>query len=441
MTGQPSQKADTPRDSVRPTLGTHFLRGLLGLSLILYAFFMVDLVLHPLGAGIGVSGFSLDAATAERYIAAFIGTGTIALGIFIMRRVHGNSIGPLLIIWGAGYTGYEIRVDYGSPLLTSLMHLIFLFYSNCLAFPALFILILIFPTGKVYPLWAKRPVTVYVVLYVIVGMLGLMAQSPTNPVSELGAVSLPMNPFFVPALAPYYSFINNAVDNILGLLGLVAAVVLLILRYRAAQTHERQQIKWFIWVTCMVLILFIPDVLTPNGTPLLSPLMVVYLMFFYGLLGAFPAIAIGLGILRSRLWGIDIIINRTLVYGSLTALLGLLYFGLIFGLQFLFQGFVGKNNSVAIVISTLAIAALFQPLRHRLQRIVDRRFYRSKYDAAKIIESFSVTLRNEVELNQLSEHLVAVVKETMQPTYVSLWLRKPGKVEDQSMQAGNPSSS
>ena len=106
MTGQPSQKADTPRDSVRPTLGTYFLRGLLVLSLILYALLMIDLVLHPLGAGIGASGFSLNAATAERYISAFIGTGTIVLGIFIMRRVPGNLIGPLLIIWGAGYTGY-----------------------------------------------------------------------------------------------------------------------------------------------------------------------------------------------------------------------------------------------------------------------------------------------------------------------------------------------
>jgi hypothetical protein len=126
------------------------------------------------------------------------------------------------------------------------------------------------------------------------------------------------------------------------------------------------------------------------------------------------------------------------VYGSLTVLLGLLYFGLIFGLQFLLQGVFEKNNAVIIVISILAIAALFQPLRHRLQKIVDRRFYRRKYDAAKIVAAFSATLRNEVDLNQLREHLLGVVQETMQPAHVSLWLRKPSSVENQLIQADNP---
>ncbi len=135
-------------------------------------------------------------------------------------------------------------------------------------------------------------------------------------------------------------------------------------------------------------------------------------------------ISFGVAILRYRLYGIDILINRTLVYFTLTATLALIYVGLIIALQYLLRGIINSNNDVAVVVSTLAIAALFQPLRHRIQAMIDRRFYRRKYDAARTLAAFSATLRNEVDLSELSEHLVAVVQETMQPSHVSLWLRK-----------------
>ena len=136
-------------------------------------------------------------------------------------------------------------------------------------------------------------------------------------------------------------------------------------------------------------------------------------------------LSFGFAILRARLWDIDVLINRTLVYGTLTVLLALVYFGLIFVLQSLLRGIMSQNNDVVIVVSTLAIAALFQPLRQRIQQIIDRRFYRRKYNAAKIVEAFSATLRNEVDLDQLREHLITVVQDTMQPAHVSLWLREP----------------
>jgi hypothetical protein len=136
-------------------------------------------------------------------------------------------------------------------------------------------------------------------------------------------------------------------------------------------------------------------------------------------------VAVGIAILRYRLYDIDLIINRTLVYGSLTATLVLFYFGSVVGLQYILRTLTGQESQLAIVVSTLAIAALFNPLHRRIQASIDRLFYRRKYDAAKTLEEFSAKLRDETDLEALNSDLLRVVQNTMQPEHITLWLRKP----------------
>ena len=211
---------------------------------------------------------------------------------------------------------------------------------------------------------------------------------------------------------------------------------------RVASPLQRQQIKWLIYGFAPVLLLPIcfglvvalfPALNSPGS---LLAVAIEPLFRFYYLPIPF---CIGIAILRYRLWDIDVLINRTLVYGGLTTILLLTYLLLVFAGQYLLSSLLGPSNGVVLVGSTLIVAALFQLLRQRIQRIVDRRFYRSKYDAAKIVAAFSSTLRQEVDLDLLSEHLLAVVQETMQPTHVTIWLRKPTRSEHQSSSASDPS--
>jgi len=169
---------------------------------------------------------------------------------------------------------------------------------------------------------------------------------------------------------------------------------------------------------------YFPPLLFPS---LRAPDSLYFLLFkpIFITVFLFAPLCFGIAILRYRLWDIDVLINRTLVYGALTVSLTGVYVSLIIGLSALLRGIISQDNSVAIVLSTLAIYFLFQPLRRRIQRSIDRRFYRRKYDAAKTLAAFSATLRNELDLATLSEHLRAVVQETMQPSHVSLWVRPP----------------
>jgi hypothetical protein len=194
------------------------------------------------------------------------------------------------------------------------------------------------------------------------------------------------------------------------LLGAIS-VVALVLRFRRAGALQRQQIKWFAYGAA----LSIPLSLFPEARPW-GP----YLEF----LGTVLLLAgLGIGILRYRLWDIDRLVNRTLVYGLLTAVLGAVYAGLVLVLGQLFGGIGTETPSWAVAGATLAVAALFQPARRRIQQTVDRRFNRRKYNAAKTIEAFSIRLRDQVDLDTLSAELLAAVDQTMQPASASLWLR------------------
>jgi hypothetical protein len=217
------------------------------------------------------------------------------------------------------------------------------------------------------------------------------------------------------------------------IVGLLALVVVcagaLFVRYRRANATEREQIKWLLYACALFLVVYVGGFVSGLGG---SSSVVGYIWdVFFGLsVIALPA-AIGIAILRYRLYDIDIIINRTLVYGLLTATLVALYFGVIVVLQRVFVVFTGQQSTLVVVASTLLIAALFNPLRRRIQYFIDRRFYRSKYDARKTLEDLSTKLRDETDLEALNDDLLGVVRETMQPAHVSLWLCPETALKDQ----------
>ena len=275
--------------------------------------------------------------------------------------------------------------------------------EDVLGFPSLIIFFFLFPNGRFVPRWTR---------WVAVGFTALFVLAAFFPSSSL-------------------SF-----SNWLGLLFVLVPLVLVfaqVYRYRRVSTLlERQQTKWIVFGAAVALLGFLLlGVLPPAFLRLFMPLQSI---------GLFPTailvtsiclvlllipLSIAIAILRYRLWDVDVLINKTLVYSLLTGTLVAVYAGCIVGLQALLRGLFNQTSDVAIVASTLFIAALFQPLRKRIQAIIDRRFYRRKYDAARTVEAFSATLRSEVDLNQVCEDLVAVVQETMQPAHISLWLRHP----------------
>jgi hypothetical protein len=283
-------------------------------------------------------------------------------------------------------------------------------------------LILLFPDGRL-PSRRWRPIAWLSGAMIVLVSAGFVL-SP-GPMDGLGGVRNPFGLEKFPWLA----------DATLGVMVLVPLCILvsaisLVLRFLRSEGEQREQIKWLAFAASILGLGFssyiIPSVFVvedPTGGA--GPLWVNLLEDAVTLSFAGVPVAVGIAILRYRLYEIDLLINRTLVYGSLTVMLALVYLGGVAMTQAIFRVVTGQEHQpqLAVVVSTLVIAALFNPLRRRIQAFTDRRFYRSKYDARKTLEGFSAKLRNETDLVALSDDLVGVVRETMQPAHVSLWLR------------------
>src|SRR5215217_6103104 len=211
------------------------------------------------------------------------------------------------------------------------------------------------------------------------------------------------------------------------LVSFVASVFSVFVRWRSVEGRERQQLKWFAYGAAVFTSIFF--FLQVAGDK--SSEWTIFVLIVTGLMGI--PVSVGIAIMRYRLYDIDVLINRTLVYGLLTAMLLGVYFGGVTATQALFRALTGQEQQpqLAIVVSTPAIAALFDPLRRRIQSFIDRRFYRRKYDARKTLEDFSVKMRDETDLQALNDDLVGAVRETMQPTHVSLWLGPETTPKDQ----------
>jgi hypothetical protein len=350
------------------------------------------------------------------YLPAF--TAFMVVGALVVARRPANAIGWLfsaigLLALGASLAGEYSQYAYvtrpgGLPFAVGAVW--YLAWAAFLVFGLTFsFTLLLFPTGRLLsPRW--RPIAWLAGIEVTAASV-LAAVQPTLPLESQGRTIV--NPIGVSGLPDPEQGTVGAV-----LIGLFTAVSLagcgsVVLRFRRARGEERQQLKWVAYAAAlMVISTAVVGVAVPGGSDLAVALMVALL-----------PVAAGIAILRYRLYDIDRLINRTLVYGWLTAILGLVYAAAVLVLGQVFGGVAGDPPSWAVAGATLAVAALFQPARRRIQQAVDRRFNRRKYNTAKTIEAFSTRLRDQVDLDTLNSELLAVVDQTMEPTQASLWLR------------------
>ena len=322
----------------------------------------------------------------------------IISALIIWRRPD-DWMAALVALLLISYGPLAIEVSLGAPPVPFWLRAIAFVLSNQTVMLA--VVFCLFPSGRFAPRWSA---------WVLVAV-------------TLSAVLTD----FVPQRFIQQDTAFGKVGFVVAVIQFIALAVCQIVRYRTVSTPlERQQTKWvvigFTTPISYLVALVVAALIFPT---FFSRSAIGVLIYFENpfLIPLFLAIGFALAMMRYRLWDVDALINRALVYGALTLILTAAYAGLVIGLQALSRGFIGQDNSIVIVLSTLVIAALVLPLRRWLQAFIDRAFYRSHFDSTRTLETFSATLRHELRVEALREQLLHVVEETMQPAHVSLWLR------------------
>jgi hypothetical protein len=370
-----------------------------------------------------VIGFLLanDGLTTRELIAAlatwvpFLAFATV--GAVILARRPGNRIGWLcwaigfaitVSIWGSKQV-WAVLADQGRSYAWAVLPQLGTIAWLGTLLGLLPFLVLLFPTGRLLsPRWRPVAWTLGLVLGLYL-IARLFAPGPVDP-------AFPDNPLGIESAEGLLQRIQTMAGVVVPVL-ILAVLASVVVRFRRARGEERQQLKWFTFVVAAELVL-LPGLggVAERVAPEVGALVV-----FPVSISLIP-IAIGIAVLKYRLYDIDRLIRRTLVYGLLTVLLGAVYLAGVFGLGQLLNPVTGES-ALAVAGSTLAVAALFHPARRRVQAVVDRRFNRRRYDAAKTIEAFSTRLRDQLDLDTLSTELLAIVDQTTEPTRASLWLR------------------
>jgi hypothetical protein len=366
-------------------------------------------------------------------VGALLGGGLFLVfplvGALIASRRPENAIGWICLAVGLLWTLIGMSDAYGEYGLaqpgTVPFAVVVAGINNWLWVPAVGLLgtylLLLFPDGML-PSSRWRPLAWLSGAVLVLASVGVML-SP-GPLQGLGGVR---NPFGLEG-QQWLTSVGYAALPLLPLC-MLASALSLVLRFRRSRGEERQQIKWIAFSASVVVIVYliamVASLLSAAETWFAgsSPAWLSFLQSAALVSLTAVPIAVGFAVLRYRLYDIDLLINRALVYSSLTVTLAATYFGTVVSLQYVLRALTGQGSTLAVVASTLAIAALFNPLRRRVQALVDRRFYRRKYDAARTLEAFSARLRNETDVDVLRNAVVGVARSTVQPAHVSLWLR------------------